>query len=171
MFFSWLAAQSYSIEVAIGVLFMVVIAPVMLAGMAGLASWAEQAVGELLQMSGMFDLSTKRPAQWRVAERGSRHRDTRLNFAWRCCVALTRSVAASGSSGVCAFMAATSQRATLASKAAILRRVATVVLPLLVFFIVWSPAWSRYATERENVGDRAGERRCSPKHFLRVSRR
>jgi len=42
MFFSWLAAQSYFIEVAMGVLFMVVIAPVVLAGMAALASWAEQ---------------------------------------------------------------------------------------------------------------------------------
>jgi hypothetical protein len=50
MFFSWLAAQSYSIEVAIGVLFMVVIAPVVLAGMAALALWAERLVVELLRV-------------------------------------------------------------------------------------------------------------------------
>jgi len=67
MFFSWLAAQSYSIEVAIGVLFMVVIAPVMLAGMAGLASWAEQPVVELLRMSGMFDLlEREKKTLWRL---------------------------------------------------------------------------------------------------------
>jgi len=55
MFFSWLAAQSYAIEVAIGVLFMVIMAPVVLAGMAALASSAERLVVELLRVNGMFD--------------------------------------------------------------------------------------------------------------------
>jgi hypothetical protein len=68
MFFSWLAAQSYFIEVAMGVLFMVVIAPVVLAGMAALASWAEQLVSELLSMSGIFDvLEREKKTLWRLS--------------------------------------------------------------------------------------------------------
>ena len=34
LFFSWLATQSYSVEVAIGTIFVVIIAPAVLAGMA-----------------------------------------------------------------------------------------------------------------------------------------
>ena len=54
LFFGWLAAQSYSIEVAVGAIFVVIIAPAVLAGMAALATWAERLIGELLRMSGLL---------------------------------------------------------------------------------------------------------------------
>ena len=55
LFFSWLATQSYSVEVAIGTIFVVIIAPAVLAGMASLATWAERPIGELLRMSGLLN--------------------------------------------------------------------------------------------------------------------
>ncbi len=55
VFFSWLAAQPYSVEVAISAVFVVVIAPVVLAGMAALASWLEQLAIEALRLSGLLD--------------------------------------------------------------------------------------------------------------------
>ena len=55
LFFSWLATQSYSVEVAIGTIFVVIIAPAVLAGMASLATWAERPIKELLRMSGLLN--------------------------------------------------------------------------------------------------------------------
>ena len=55
LFFSWLATQSYSVEVAIGTIFVVIIAPAVLAGMASLATWAERPIVELLRMSGLLN--------------------------------------------------------------------------------------------------------------------
>jgi len=44
LFFSWLATQSYSVEVAIGTIFAVVIAPAVLVGMAS-CSLPDQSYG------------------------------------------------------------------------------------------------------------------------------
>jgi hypothetical protein len=67
LFFSWLATQSYSVEVAIGTIFVVIIAPAVLAGMASLATWAERPIGELLRMSGLLNpLERGRKNLWRL---------------------------------------------------------------------------------------------------------
>jgi hypothetical protein len=67
VFFSWLAAQPYSIEVAVGAVFVVLIAPAVLGGMAALATWAERLVGELLRVSGVLDaLEREKKTLWRV---------------------------------------------------------------------------------------------------------
>ena len=68
LFFSWLATQSYSVEVAIGTIFVVIIAPAVLAGMASLATWAERPIGELLRMSGLLNpLKRGKKNLWRPA--------------------------------------------------------------------------------------------------------
>jgi hypothetical protein len=66
-FFSWLATQSYSIEVAIGAFFVVIIAPAVLAGIAVLATWVEQLTGDVLRMSGLLNpLERGRKNLWRL---------------------------------------------------------------------------------------------------------
>ena len=55
LFCSWRATQSYSVEVAIGTIFAVVIAPAVLVGMASLVTLAERPIGELLRMSGLLN--------------------------------------------------------------------------------------------------------------------
>src|SRR4051794_4715067 len=67
VFFSWLATQPYSIEVAIGAMFVVIIAPVVLAGIAVVATWIEQLTGDLLRMSGLLTpLERGRKNLWRL---------------------------------------------------------------------------------------------------------
>jgi len=74
VFFSWLAAQSYSVEVAFGALFVVVIAPAVLSGMAALATWAERYIGDLLQASGLLDsLEREKKTMWRLRPHTARH--------------------------------------------------------------------------------------------------
>jgi hypothetical protein len=66
VFFTWLAAQPYSVEVAIGAIFVVIIAPAVLAGMAAAATWAERLVGELLRVSGLLlPLEREKKMLWR----------------------------------------------------------------------------------------------------------
>src|SRR5215510_10112450 len=55
LLFSWLATQPYSVEVAIGTIFVVIIAPAVLGGMAALGTWVERPIGELLRMSGLLN--------------------------------------------------------------------------------------------------------------------
>jgi len=70
IFFSWLAAQPYSIEVAVGATFVVLIAPAVLAGIAALVTWAERPVAELLRMSGLLDpLEREKKTLWRLLPR------------------------------------------------------------------------------------------------------
>jgi len=70
IFFSWLAGQPYSIEVAVGASFVVLIAPAVLAGIAVFATWAEGPLAELLRMSGLFDpLEREKKTLWRLLPR------------------------------------------------------------------------------------------------------
>src|SRR3954451_18609279 len=70
IFFSWLASQPYSIEVAVGATFVVLIAPVVLAGIAALATWAEGPLAELLRMTGLLDpLEREKKTLWRLLPR------------------------------------------------------------------------------------------------------
>ena len=67
IFFSWLAAQPYSTEVAVGATFVVLIAPAVLAGIAALATWAERPVTELLRVSGLLNpLEREKKTMWRL---------------------------------------------------------------------------------------------------------
>ena len=67
LFFSWLAAQPYSIEVAVGAIFVVIVAPAVLAGMAALATWAERLIGELVRFSGLLNpLEREKMNLWRL---------------------------------------------------------------------------------------------------------
>jgi len=67
VFFSWLAAQPYSIEVAVGALFVVIVAPAVLGGMAALATWGERLIGEGLRMSGLLNpLERGKNTAWRL---------------------------------------------------------------------------------------------------------
>jgi hypothetical protein len=67
LFFSWLATQPYSIEVAVGAIFVVIIAPAVLAGMAALATWAERLIGELVRISGLLNpLEREKMNLWRL---------------------------------------------------------------------------------------------------------
>ena len=67
LFFSWLATQPDSVEVAIGAIFVVIIAPAVLGGMAALATWAERPIGELLRMSGLLNpLERGKKNLWRL---------------------------------------------------------------------------------------------------------
>ena len=67
LFFSWLAGQPYSIEVAVGAMFVVIIAPAVLAGMAALATWAERLIGELVRISGLLNpLEREKMNLWRL---------------------------------------------------------------------------------------------------------
>jgi hypothetical protein len=66
VFFTWLAAQPYSVEVALGAIFVVIVAPAVLAGMAAAATWAERLVGELLRVSGLLlPLEREKKMLWR----------------------------------------------------------------------------------------------------------
>jgi hypothetical protein len=70
IFFSWLAAQPYSIEVAVGASFVVLIAPAVLAGIAVFATWAEGPLADLLRMSGLLDpLEREKKTLWRLLPR------------------------------------------------------------------------------------------------------
>ena len=67
LFFSWLAAQPYSIEVAVGAIFVVIIAPAVLAGLAAAATWAERLIEELVRMSGLLNpLERGKMNLWRL---------------------------------------------------------------------------------------------------------
>jgi len=67
VFFSWLAAQPYSVEVAVGATFVVLIAPAVLAGMVVAATWVERLVGELLRVSGLLiPLERETKTLWRL---------------------------------------------------------------------------------------------------------
>jgi hypothetical protein len=67
VFFSWLAAQPYSIEVAVGALFVVIVAPAVLGGMAALATWGERLIGQGLRMSGLLNpLERGKKTLWRL---------------------------------------------------------------------------------------------------------
>ena len=75
IFFSWLAAQPYSIEVAVGATFVVLVAPAVLAGIAVLATWAERPVTDLLRMSGLLDpLEREKKTLWRLLPRRQLHK-------------------------------------------------------------------------------------------------
>jgi hypothetical protein len=67
VFFSWLASQPYSVEVAVGAVFVVLIAPAVLGGMVVVAAWVERLVGRLLRMSGLLiPLERETKALWRL---------------------------------------------------------------------------------------------------------
>jgi hypothetical protein len=67
VFFTWLAAQPYSVEVAVGAIFVVIIAPAVLAGMVVAATWAERLIGELLRVSGLLlPLEREKKTLWRL---------------------------------------------------------------------------------------------------------
>jgi len=82
IFFSWLAAQPYSIEVAVGATFVVLVAPAVLAGIAVFATWAERPVTDVLRMSGLLDpLEREKKTLWRLLPRRQLHKRYRLSRA------------------------------------------------------------------------------------------
>ena len=67
MFFSWLAAQPYSVEVAIGAIFVVILAPAVMGGMAALAGWSEHLIVEVLRLCGVLEpLEREKKILWRL---------------------------------------------------------------------------------------------------------
>jgi hypothetical protein len=74
IFFSWLAAQPYWTEVAVGATFVVFIAPAVLAGFAGLAIGAERLIAELLRITGVLQpLEREKKTLWRLLPRRQGH--------------------------------------------------------------------------------------------------
>ena len=63
-FFGWLASQPAFIEVGLGILFCLVIAPVLLALVAACLTSIEQLVGRILGQSGLLSTDTSAANKW-----------------------------------------------------------------------------------------------------------